>query len=98
VALLLPAAAKPEHLAMSSLAKLGQTWTVAEHHLYPRYYCQGPVAKSILLKKEENEGYSKFVLTKQAITDKRICSFTLLITEGQRRKGLKCQQELSIFG
>lgn len=84
------------------LPKVGQPWIVAEHNSHPRYYCQGPVVKSILVKKVQNEGCSKFVFTKQTrcpgTTDKRIYSFTLVITADERGKGVKCQQELSIFG
>lgn len=91
----------PSSLAMSSCAKAGQPWIVAEHHLYPRYYCQRPVARSIQVKKQQNEGCSKFVFTKQTscpgTIGKRIYLLTLIIIADESWR-VKCQQELSIFG
>lgn len=64
-----------------------------------RYYCQGSVARSILVKKKQNISCSKSVFTKQpncpGTTDKRICSSIIIADERQRAK---FQQELSSLG
>lgn len=71
-------------------ATVRQPWIVAECHLYPKYYCQGPVASSTLVKKEKNEACFKFVFTDQisypGTIDKGIYSFILVIVADEREE------------